>query len=349
MSTPSTANTPSPFTRKHDGALASAAHLAATSTGSAVGLVSLEAGDIAVWAGAGGVAASAVTSPDGSATRRLLAALAAAPHTSRKVRAFSEHSELKAVVGASVEGLVSVATSPIRDTAGATIGLVGAFDRVPRDWDDELEQLDAIAELLSRSAPALWQAEMTHVVAGTIQSLEHSLGDGRIQAVLDIAARSEDPALRRQVSEAQASLDHVSLLRGRLRAALRATPFARPRTAIFDLVSTTEQAVGDACARHRIENVPVSCSEREIPVAGDADRAHLAIFRCVTAALHAGHPSDLSIHVGSRDLQSHRLDGSVVGELTISVKGRVARREGAVRGGGTHSSERRPERPRPPR
>ena len=109
---------------------------------------------------------------------------------------------------------------------------------------------------------------MMYVVTETIHALEGSLGDGRIQAVLDIAERSEDPSLRRHVSQAQASLDYASLLRGRLRAALRATPFAPPRTAIFDLVSTTERAVRDACLRHATDILPVSCPEREIPVAG---------------------------------------------------------------------------------
>jgi hypothetical protein len=310
-----------PFTGDDSRLLARAAQLAAASTGSPIGMVCLEAGATAVWGGAAGVQTSELPAPDGFASRHLVPALAAAPGAFRNVRVLSDHPDIRGFVDTSVDGLVSAATSPIRDAAGTTIGLVGAFDRIPRDWGDQVEQLDAIAALLSQFPPQLRQAGLTHVVAETIQAIERSLGAESIQAVLDVAAQGEDHTLRRQVSEAQASLERASLLRGRLRAALRATPFAQPRNAIFDLVSTAERAVGEACHRHPSALLPVSRSESEIPVAGDIDRAHVAIFRCLAAALDAGHPSDISVHVTSRGLQSDRLDGSVVGELVVSVKG----------------------------
>jgi hypothetical protein len=127
--------------------------------------------------------------------------------------------------------------------------------------------------------------------------------------------------MRRQASEAQASIDHASLLRGRLRSALRATPFGRQRIGIFDLVTTTERAVAEVCRRRQSALLPVSSPEPHIPVSGDAERAHVAISRCVAAALAAGRHSDLSVQVSTRAVHADRIEGSVLGELSISVKG----------------------------
>jgi hypothetical protein len=314
----------SPFSQlpaEQPDALVTAARLAASATGAPIGLVCLGAGEVAVWGAAPGISTAALPAPDGFASRHLVRALAADPYGARAVTALADHPVFAGVVGAEVEGLTSVATAPIRDASGVTIGFVGAFDRVPRVWGAELDQLDGIARLLTQSAPQLRQAAATRLVATTVEALERSLGAESIQAVLDVVAHGDDAALRRQASEAQSSIDHASVLRGRLRAALRSTPFAGPRIGIFDLVTTAERAVAEVCRRRHTTPLPVSSPEPRIPVSGDAQRAHVAISRCVAAALTAGHQSDLSVQVSTRAIQSERLDGRIVGELSISVKG----------------------------
>ncbi len=304
--------------------LDTAARLAAAATRAPVGLVCVGVRGVAVWGAGLGFSNQALPAADGNATLHLVPALVAMPGDSRIVRDLGEDPDFGALLGldGTIDGLISVATAPVRDANGALLGLVGAFDRVPRDWGySDLDQLDGVAELLAQSAPSARQAAATRVVAETIEALERSLGAASVQALVEAASRSADAALRRRASEAQTSIDQASLLRGRLRAALRSTPFAGPRTRVFDLVATTERAVGEVCRRRLTPPLPVSSVEPRIPVSGDPQRAGVAISRCVAAALAAGDSSDVSVQVSTHAHQSGRFDGSVVGQLSITVKG----------------------------
>jgi hypothetical protein len=333
MLTPSMAPVPSPSQppqspqtaeQPRSDILGAAARLAAAATRAPVGLVCLGVRGVAVWGPGLGVSSQAQPAADGNATLHLVPALVARPDASRNIRDLGDDPDFGGVLGldGTIDGLVSVATATVRDASGATLGLVGAFDRVPRDWGySDLDQLDGVAELLSQSAPSARQAAATRAVAETIEGLERSLGAGSVQALVEVAARSDDAALRRRASEAQTSIDRASLLRGRLRAALRSTPFAGPKAGVFDLVSTTERAVGEVSRRRRTAPLPVSSAEPHIPVHGDPQRAAVAISRCVAAALAASGGSDVAVQVSTRARQSDRLDGSVVGELSITVKG----------------------------
>jgi hypothetical protein len=247
--------------------------------------------------------------------------LAAEPGAARNLRSLGDHPDLHGIAdGGSVEGLASVGTSPIMSSSGVMVGLVAAFDRVPRDWTPNLEALDLIADTLWQS-PFQWgQITGTRLVAETIDAVERSLGGGAIQAVVDSAASASDPRWRRQASEAQAVLDHVSVLRGRLRAALRATPFAAPRVAAFDLVATAERAVAQL-GRSHASTPAVSSTEAQVPVSGDPERAFVAISRALAAAMGASHPSDIGVGVSTRTSGSERLDGSISAELSVSVRG----------------------------
>ena len=129
-----------------------------------------------------------------------------------------------------------------------------------------------------------------------------------------------EPRVRRQASEVRATLDKVSLLRGRLRSVLRSLPDTPSQVGTFDLVATVERAVADVC-RGRALTLPVSSSEIAVPVSGDARKARLAITRALVAALNVAHHADLSVGVSTRSTESHRLEGSNVGELAVRVQG----------------------------
>lgn len=300
--------------------LEAAARLAAVSAGAPVGLVWLRAGAVTVWAGAPGVAVHELPVPDSFATRHLVPALAAAHGSKRALRRLADDPDLRGVVGDSVDGLASAVTSHIRNAAGASIGLVAAFDRVARTWADESDELASIATLLSLSPRGLGHLAASRVIVETAQSIEDALGGEPIRALIDVAAQDAEATVRRHASQAQTVVDKVSLLRGRLRSALRSTDIAPGSAGAFDLLSTVQRAVTDACRGHQA-TVPVSSPEITVPVSGDARKAHLAVTRAIAVALSAAHPADLSVGVSSRSTDSHSLEGTTVGELSVRVQG----------------------------
>jgi hypothetical protein len=297
-----------------------AARLAAASTRAPIGLVWIRAGAVTVWAGAPGVSDRELPTPDSFATRHLVPALAAARSAHRGLRRITDDPDLRGLVGASVDGLVSAAISPVRDRTGASIGLVAAFDRVPREWTSETDTLDGIATLLSHSPQSVGQWTATRLISETAQGIEDALGGDVIEGLIDVAAADEAPRLRRQASEARATLDRVSLLRGRLRSVLRSLPDKPSQAGTFDLIATVERAVADVC-RGRAFTLPVSSSEVAVPVSGNARKARLAVTRALVAALNTVHHADLSVSVSTRSTDSHRLEGSTVGELAVRIQG----------------------------
>lgn len=308
---------PSP-TRSSD-ALGSAAQLAALATDAPLGLVWLATGGITVWRGAPGAEADLPRS-DGFVTRHLVPVLAAQPGAARNLRSLDDHPDLRGIVAGSVEGLASAATSPILSSSGVMVGLVAVFDRVTRDWTPNLEALDLVAHTLWQS-PSQWdQTTAPRVIAETVGAVERSLGGGAVRALVDSAAGGSDPRGRRQASEAQAVLDHVSVLRGRLRAALRSTPLGAPRVTAFDLVSTTERAVAQLGRTHAATPA-LSSAEPQVPVSGDPERAFVAISRALAAAMATSHPSDIGVGVSTRTSGSERLQGSISAELSVSIRG----------------------------
>ena len=187
---PTVRTRPSPPASPSD-PLEAAARLAAASTHAPIGLVWIRAGAVTVWAGAHGVSDGELPTPDSFATRHLVPALAAARSSHRGLRRITDDPDLRGVVGASADGLVSAAISPIQDRNGTSIGLVAAFDRVPREWTSEADTLDAIATLLSHSPQSVGQWTASRLISETAQAVEDALGGDLIEGLIDFAAADD--------------------------------------------------------------------------------------------------------------------------------------------------------------
>ncbi len=221
-----------------------------------------------------------------------------------------------------LEGLASAAVVPVLDSAGRPIGLVGAFDRFVRRWQDEdVEHLLSVAELVSERARSMERLAAASAVARAAGELELCVNTGSLHALVDAAGNATEPTVRRRASEALTLLDRAAVLAGRLRSSLQSQSAPEAIRTGFDLVAVVGHATSDAGSLLCVKPPHVHGVENSLPVAGDGRRAHAAILRAVSAALAVAPPEDTTIVTGTRGAQLATLEGSVVAQVAIDVRG----------------------------
>jgi hypothetical protein len=221
-----------------------------------------------------------------------------------------------------LEGLASAVLVPVRDSAGKACGLVAVFDRVLRDWtDDDVRHLLSVADLLSARASSMERLSAANAIAQAATDLERCVNTGRLQALVDAGRGAADATIQRRAGEAGTLLERAATLAGRLRSSIRAAGPLGASPDRFDLVAVVEQAAGDAA---RLQGVPapqVYGAESPLPVEGAPREAHTAVVRTVSAALAVVGPEDVAAVVATRGADTASLEGTVVAEVTIDVRG----------------------------
>ncbi|HEY9494075.1 MAG TPA: hypothetical protein VIR15_04405 [Intrasporangium sp.] len=221
-----------------------------------------------------------------------------------------------------LEGLASAVMVPVRDSAGRPCGLVAAFDRVLRHWaDDDVRHLMSVADLLSARAYSMERVSAAKAIAHVATELERCVTGGRFHALVDTGRDAADATVQRRASEAHTMLERADVLAGRLRSFIRAVGLLDAGVGTFDLVSVVAHAAGDAARVHGVPAPQVYGAESPLPVAGDSREAHTAVVRAVSAALAVVVPDDVSLVVATRGADTATLEGTVVAEVNIDVRG----------------------------
>ena len=295
-----------------------AARLAAAATRAPVAVVWREGGDVEWASGDDGHDGPLDAGPG---MRRLLPVLAANLDLARRVPSLADHPLTADLDLMDREGLESVATASVGDATGSHVGMVAVFDHVPREWSDlELDQLDNIASLIAREASPGGVGELATVAREATTALERSFASDGVQSLVEHAAGSDDPALRRMAWIARTALDEAADIRSRARRALRSTTLDDPVTTRFDVVPLVRDAVADVCRAYHAPTLGVSSTEATVPAAGDRPRAEATMRRALSAALASAQAHDVSVHVTTHHTAADD-PATAVAEVAIDIRG----------------------------